>query len=66
MTQQQIEAIRAEVWQAPDGTLTWIVSMVEQEAGAMGFSHGAVGAMVRSSYHADQQAHAAGVAGTLA
>jgi hypothetical protein len=35
MTQQQIEAIRAEVWQAPDGTLTWIVSMVEQEAGLM-------------------------------
>jgi lipoic acid synthetase len=23
----------------------------------MGFSHAAVGAMVRSSYHADQQAH---------
>ena len=28
----------------------------------MGFTHAAVGAMVRSSYHADQQAHAAGVA----
>jgi lipoic acid synthetase len=27
----------------------------------MGFTHAAVGAMVRSSYHADQQAHAAGV-----
>jgi lipoic acid synthetase len=26
----------------------------------MGFAHAAVGAMVRSSYHADQQAHAAG------
>jgi len=25
----------------------------------MGFSHAAVGPMVRSSYHADQQAHAA-------
>jgi lipoic acid synthetase len=25
----------------------------------MGFSHAAVGAMVRSSYHADQQAHSA-------
>jgi lipoic acid synthetase len=25
----------------------------------MGFQHAAVGAMVRSSYHADQQAHAA-------
>jgi len=27
----------------------------------MGFSHAAVGAMVRSSYHADQQAKSAGV-----
>ena len=27
----------------------------------MGFTHAAVGALVRSSYHADQQAHAAGV-----
>ena len=30
-------------------------------AAAMGFSHAAVGPMVRSSYHADQQAHLAGV-----
>lgn len=36
--------------------------MYEAEAYAMGFTHAAVGAMVRSSYHADQQAHAAGVA----
>src|SRR6187399_285652 len=36
--------------------------MYEREAAAMGFSHAAVGALVRSSYHADQQAHAAGVA----
>ena len=35
--------------------------MFGREAAAMGFSHAAVGAMVRSSYHADQQAHAAGV-----
>ena len=35
----------------------------EREANAMGFAHAAVGAMVRSSYHADQQAHDAGVAG---
>ena len=35
--------------------------MFEEEAPKMGFSHAAVGAMVRSSYHADQQAHAAGV-----
>ena len=33
----------------------------EQKAYAMGFSHAAVGAMVRSSYHADQQAHEASV-----
>ena len=39
--------------------------MFEASAREMGFSHAAVGAMVRSSYHADQQAHAAGVtAGT--
>ena len=35
--------------------------MFEAEAAKMGFSHAAVGALVRSSYHADQQAHAAGV-----
>ncbi|HYF60720.1 MAG TPA: lipoyl synthase [Burkholderiaceae bacterium] len=35
---------------------------LEAEAVAMGFSHAAVGALVRSSYHADRQAHAAGVA----
>ncbi len=35
--------------------------MFEAEAYRMGFSHAAVGAMVRSSYHADQQAHSAGV-----
>jgi lipoic acid synthetase len=33
--------------------------MFEAKALEMGFSHAAVGAMVRSSYHADQQAHAA-------
>ena len=38
-------------------------AMFEREANAMGFAHAAVGAMVRSSYHADQQAHEAGVAG---
>ena len=32
--------------------------MFETKAYDMGFSHAAVGAMVRSSYHADQQAHA--------
>ena len=33
----------------------------EQKAYEIGFSHAAVGAMVRSSYHADQQAHEAGI-----
>ena len=37
--------------------------MFEAEAYKMGFSHAAVGAMVRSSYHADQQAHAAALHG---
>jgi lipoyl synthase len=36
-------------------------AMFEDAAKAMGFTHAAVGALVRSSYHADQQAHAAGV-----
>jgi lipoyl synthase len=36
--------------------------MFEREAAAMGFTHAAVGAMVRSSYHADRQAEAAGLA----
>jgi lipoyl synthase len=38
-------------------------AMFEREAQAMGFAHAAVGAMVRSSYHADRQAAEAGVAG---
>ena len=33
----------------------------ERQAMAMGFAHAACGPMVRSSYHADQQAHGAGV-----
>ncbi|WP_338846958.1 lipoyl synthase [Massilia sp. W12] len=35
--------------------------MFEDEAYKMGFEHAAVGAMVRSSYHADQQAHQSGL-----
>ena len=35
--------------------------MFEAAAAEMGFAHAAVGAMVRSSYHADQQAHSAGL-----
>jgi lipoic acid synthetase len=34
----------------------------ESRAAEMGFRHAAIGAMVRSSYHADRQAHEAGVA----
>ena len=36
-------------------------AMLEREATSLGFTHAAVGPMVRSSYHADRQAHAAGV-----
>jgi lipoic acid synthetase len=36
--------------------------MFERAAAAMGFTHAAIGALVRSSYHADQQAASAGVA----
>jgi len=43
-----------------------IFEMFEREAAAMGFAHAAVGAMVRSSYHADEQAQAAGLAATQA
>ena len=35
--------------------------MFEEEAMKMGFAHAACAPMVRSSYHADQQAHGAGV-----
>ncbi len=38
-----------------------VFRMYETEARAMGFSHAACGPLVRSSYHADQQAHLAGV-----
>ena len=34
----------------------------EEQANKMGFTHAACGPMVRSSYHADRQAHEAGVA----
>jgi lipoic acid synthetase len=40
----------------PDG-----FAVFEQAAHEMGFLHAAIGPMVRSSYHADRQAHAAGV-----
>jgi len=39
-----------------------VFAMYEREAEAMGFRHAAIGAMVRSSYHADRQAEEAGVA----
>jgi lipoic acid synthetase len=39
-----------------------IFTMYEARAAEMGFKHAAIGPLVRSSYHADQQAHEAGVA----
>src|SRR5512134_3728860 len=41
-----------------------VLRMYEAEAAALGFTHAACGPLVRSSYHADQQAHAAGVLGS--
>ena len=38
-----------------------VFSLFEKEASGLGFKHAAVGALVRSSYHADQQAHEAGI-----
>ena len=38
----------------------------ESEAAKMGFVHAACGPLVRSSYHADQQAHSAGIAKAIA
>jgi lipoic acid synthetase len=43
-----------------------VFAMFEREAAGMGFRHAAIGAMVRSSYHADQQAHEAGVKDAIA
>jgi lipoyl synthase len=39
-----------------------VFDMYAREAESMGFSHAACGPLVRSSYHADQQAHEAGIA----
>jgi len=38
-----------------------VFSLFEKEAANLGFRHAAIGALVRSSYHADQQAHQAGI-----
>jgi lipoic acid synthetase len=40
-----------------------VFAMFAREAAAMGFTHAASAPLVRSSYHADRQAHGAGVAG---
>jgi len=40
-------------------------ALFEREAAALDFRHAAIGPLVRSSYHADRQAHAAGVAAAL-
>ncbi len=45
-----------ERYVAPEG-----FSLFQAEADRLGFRHAAIGAMVRSSYHADRQAHEAGV-----
>src|SRR5690348_9253033 len=39
-----------------------VFSMFEAKAAELGFRHAAIGPLVRSSYHADRQAHEAGVA----
>ncbi len=39
-----------------------VFEKLEREAERLGFQHAAVGPMVRSSYHADRQAHEAGIA----
>jgi len=39
-----------------------VFRMYEREAAAMGFTNAACAPLVRSSYHADMQAHQAGVA----
>jgi lipoic acid synthetase len=39
----------------------WVFEDFGSQAAALGFRHAAVGALVRSSYHADQQAHRAGL-----
>jgi lipoic acid synthetase len=39
-----------------------VFAMFREHASALGFRHAAIGPLVRSSYHADQQAHQAGVA----
>jgi len=41
-----------------------VFRMYQEEADRMGFTHAACGPMVRSSYHADVQAHGAGVTST--
>jgi lipoyl synthase len=38
-----------------------VFTLFEKHAAELGFRHAAIGPMVRSSYHADQQAHAAGL-----
>ncbi|HZC78300.1 MAG TPA: lipoyl synthase, partial [Ktedonobacterales bacterium] len=38
-----------------------VFTLFESQARGMGFRHAAIGPLVRSSYHADQQAHAAGL-----
>jgi lipoic acid synthetase len=69
MREHQIDMLTIGQYLAPSGHHLPVQRYVhpdvfkhfEKQAYAMGFSHAAVGAMVRSSYHADQQAHDAGL-----
>jgi lipoic acid synthetase len=49
--------LAVERYVAPDEFLVF-----EKQASLLGFKHAAIGPLVRSSYHADQQAHEAGIA----
>src|ERR1044071_1595220 len=49
--------LAVERYVAPDG-----FAFFEEQAALLGFKHAAIGPLVRSSYHADQQAHQAGIA----
>lgn len=69
LRQHQVDMITIGQYLAPSGAHLPVARYVppeqfkvfEQTAQAMGFSHAAVGPMVRSSYHADEQAARAGV-----
>ncbi|MFN7505364.1 lipoyl synthase [Limnobacter sp.] len=65
MREHQVDMITIGQYLAPSGhhlpvrryVHPDVFKMFEEKAYEMGFTHAAVGAMVRSSYHADEQAH---------